>query len=163
MTSSFVYQLTHYPIRTVKTTLMVLIMIGLGISVVAVGPALLDLQLLAGTTIEKAALLLPARSLGYAIGSVIGGIVGERYDHQKVLMLSMIIAIVTLCVFALFQSIVFMYCIIFICGCASGCIDTVLNIWLIFCWGKANPPFMQVRLKHLLNEALCPGFELQRF
>lgn len=119
-------------------------MIGLGLSVVAVGPALLDLQLLAGTTIEKAALLLPARSLGYAIGSLIGGIAGERFDHQKVIILSMIIAIITLCLFALFQSILVMYVIIFICGCASGGIDTVLNIWIIFVWGKENPPFMQV-------------------
>ena len=92
----------------------------------AVGPALLDLQMLAGTTIEKAALLLPARSLGYAVGSVIGGIAGDQLDHQKVIILSMIIAIITLSLLALFQSIVAMYSIIFILGTASGTIDTVL-------------------------------------
>ena len=109
------------------------------------GPALLDLQLLAGTTIEKAALLLPARSLGYAIGSVIGGIMGDRIDHQKVLIVSTTIAIITLGIIALFKSITVMCIIIFICGTASGCIDTVLNVWTIFIWGKFNPPFIQVR------------------
>ena len=126
MTSSFVYEFTNYPIRTVKTAFMGLIFIGLGLSVAAVGPALLDLQMLAGTTIEKAALLLPARSLGYAVGSVIGGVAGDRLDHQKVLSFFMVIAIVTLALLAMFKSIVAMYSIIFILGTASGAIDTVL-------------------------------------
>ena len=109
-----------------------------------VGPALLDLQLLAGTTLEKAALILPARSLGYAFGSVVGGIAGDRLDHQKVIIASMIVAITTLCLFALFKSIVVMGIIIFIGGIALGVIDTVANVWVIFIWGKYNPPFMQV-------------------
>lgn len=85
---------------------------------------MLDLQLLANTTISKAALLLPARSLGYAIGSVIGGVVGDQIDHQFVIIGSMIVAIISMILFPLFQSINVMYAFIFISGIANGCIDT---------------------------------------
>ena len=98
--------------------------------IAAPGPALLDLQLLAGTTIEKAALLLPARSLGYAVGSVIGGVVGDRIDHQYVLIVSMIIAIISMVLFPLFGSIKIMYGFIFVSGIANGCIDTVVS-WTV--------------------------------
>ena len=124
--SSFVYEFTNYPIRVVKTAFIGLIMAGLSLSVAAVGPALLDLQMLTGTTIEKATLLLPVRAIGYVAGSVIGGIAGDHLDHQKVLIFFMIIAIITLALLALFKSIVVMYSIIFVLGTASGAIDTVL-------------------------------------
>lgn len=101
-------------------------MAGLSFSVAAVGPALLDLQLLTSTTIQQAAVLLPVRAIGYVVGSIIGGIVGERLDHQNVLNFLMIIAIVTLSLLAQFKSIVIMYSIMFILGTASGAIDTVL-------------------------------------
>lgn len=41
------------------------------------GPALLDLQQLANTTISRIAFLLPVRAFGYAIGSVMAGILGS--------------------------------------------------------------------------------------
>ena len=100
---------------------------------------MLDLQLLAGTTISKIALLLPARSLGYAIGSIIGGVVGDQIDHQIVIIVSMIIAIISMVLFPLFQSINLMYTFIFISGIANGAIDTVVNVWIIYVWGKENP------------------------
>lgn len=73
---SFIFQAKNYPLRTLKTCLLGLIFICLGMFIAAPGPALLDLELLASTTIEKTALLLPARSLGYAFGSVIAGVAG---------------------------------------------------------------------------------------
>ena len=127
MTSSFVYQLTKYPLRSVKTALMGFIFIGLGMFIAEPGPALLDLQLLAGTTIEKTALLLPARSLGYAVGSVIGGVVGDRIDHQYVIITAMIVAIISMVLFPLFHSINLMYSFFFVGGIANGCIDTVVS------------------------------------
>ena len=92
---------------------------------------------------------MPARSLGYAIGSVVGGFAGERFDHQKVIGFSIVLAMITLCLFALFKSILVMCIIIFIGGMAGGCIDTVLNVWIIYIWGKHNPPFMQASFESI--------------
>ena len=102
---------------------------GLGLFMAAPGPALLDLQLLAGTSFGKAAMLLPARSLGYALGSVIAGVLGERMDHQIVIMVSLCLSIVTMTAFPLFRSINIMYGLIFASGISNGCINTIVNIW----------------------------------
>lgn len=126
MTSLFLYELTQHRIRTLKTAFITLVFVGQGIVIAGLGPALLDLQLLTGTTIEKVALLLPARSVGFVVGSVIGSIASDLIDHQKVIIFSIIVALISLSLVALFKSIVVMYCIILILGIASGSIDTVL-------------------------------------
>ena len=120
--------------------------VGIGLFISCLGPALLDVQLLAGTTLKKVALLLPARSLGYAIGSVIAGILGDLVDHQLVLMISIFFAMITSFTFPLFPSIIVMYVIMTLGGICNGVIDTLGNVWIIHIWGKENPPFMQVLL-----------------
>lgn len=124
---TFWLEIKSHPKRVLKTAMMGIIFIGLGIFVASPGPALLDLQLLANTTFSKIALLLPVRSLGYAVGSVVGGIVGDRFDHQIVIMTALLISAISMIMFPLFPLIVLMMVFIFVSGVCNGCIDTVVS------------------------------------
>lgn len=127
-----------------KTGLVGLLFISLGIFTSALGPALLDLQLLSNTTISRIAFLLPVRSFGYAIGSVIAGILGDIIDHQPLIIGSTVLMTASMFLFPLFSHIYAMYVLIALAGISCGCIDCIGNCWIIHIWGKENPPFMQI-------------------
>lgn len=93
---------------------------------------MLDLQALANTTIEKTALILPARSFGYAIGSVIAGIVGDRMDQQIVLSASLVTSVISIFLFPIFPSINVMYAFMIIAGVANGTLDTISMYFIGF-------------------------------
>ncbi|KAG4078604.1 hypothetical protein HA402_011363 [Bradysia odoriphaga] len=141
---AFIYELKNNPQKSVKTGLIGLLFIALGIFTSALGPALLDLQLLSDTTISRIAFLLPVRSFGYAVGSVIAGILGDMVDHQPLIIGSTILMTTSMFLFPLFSHIYMMYVLIALAGISSGCIDCIGNCWIIHIWGKENPPFMQI-------------------
>ena len=60
-------------IKFIKTLLVYVMFISLGLNVAIPGPTILDLQHQVGenTTIEEITLILPARSGGYALGAIV--------------------------------------------------------------------------------------------
>jgi len=137
-------EMREHKVRTLKTFVLCLLFVGLGIYGATPGVTLLDLKTLTNTTLSEVAKILPARSGGYATGALISGFITSFIDHQICLMLSLIISIATFSALPYFQSINVMYVIIFFAGLSAGVIDTVGNVYTIFLWRKKAAPFIQI-------------------
>lgn len=62
--------MAKHPVRFLKTVVIYLTFIALGLNIAVPGPTLLDLQEAIKTTLDQISLILPARSGGYALGAV---------------------------------------------------------------------------------------------
>ena len=69
---TFVTEIRLHHVRTVKTLAMYTCFMAFGLSTGLIGPSLLDLGILTDCSIEKVSYILPARSAGSVVGSIIG-------------------------------------------------------------------------------------------
>ena len=69
---TFIEQVKEHKVRFLQTLVLYLAFAGNGLSSGIVGPTLLDLQIAASSTFDEVTWVIPARSGGYALGSVIG-------------------------------------------------------------------------------------------
>lgn len=138
-----VEQITKHKVRAVKTAVLYLVFFTVGLSVAIPGPTLLDLQLLTNSTLSQITYILSSRSAGYAIGSIVGGILIDFVDQQLVLIFSLLITCVSLSAVPWISSLWGIIITFGINGIFSGAIDSVSNIWILHIWGKESPPFMQ--------------------
>ncbi|RWS06127.1 sodium-dependent glucose transporter 1A-like protein [Dinothrombium tinctorium] len=60
------------------------------------GPSLLDFQISVNSTLKEIGYLLPARSLGYSFGSVLGGFVPQKMDKQPIIISCMTLSAIFL-------------------------------------------------------------------
>ena len=65
-------QMRRYPLRVLKTLLLYLNYLALGLSLGVPGPTLLDLQILVQASVSEISFVLPGRAGGFAIGSLLG-------------------------------------------------------------------------------------------
>lgn len=67
-----VQQIKENKVRAIKTLAVYFAFIGNGLCSGISGPTLLDLQIAANSSLEQITWVIPARSGGYAIGSLLG-------------------------------------------------------------------------------------------
>ena len=115
--------MTH-PLRMVKTTVLFLSFFGLGLNVASIGPCLLDFQILVNSTFQETSALLPARSFGYAVGSVLYGLVNNLMDPHFLLVIIFSLFILNLVYIPLCSKIILMILLFFFNGVCSGSLDT---------------------------------------
>ncbi|RWS24049.1 sodium-dependent glucose transporter 1A-like protein [Leptotrombidium deliense] len=79
-------------IKSVKTCLVHLIFMYIGIRLSMPGSTLLDLQISVNCTLEQIGYLLPARAVGYGTGAVLAGFIPEKFDKQPLIIICCIIS-----------------------------------------------------------------------
>jgi len=116
-------QIKTHRLRTVKTVVLFLGFFAMGLNAASVGPCLLDLQILVNSTLQEAASILPAKSIGFLFGSVTYGLVNSYTNIHIVLMVLLAVMIVTIAWVPYSTTYIFLIVLFFINGTATGALD----------------------------------------
>lgn len=95
----------------------------MGLNVASVGPCLLDLQILVNSTLQEAASILPAKSIGFLIGSVVYGLVNSYINIHLMMVFLLTVMIVSLAWVPYCTTYIFLIVLFFINGTATGALD----------------------------------------
>ncbi|XP_054720646.1 sodium-dependent glucose transporter 1-like [Uloborus diversus] len=136
--------LTPKTLKIIKTCNLYLGCVVFGMCFAIPGPTLLDLQHIIKTDTEHIAFVYTARSIGYLIGSFVGGMI---FDFIKWKQLILIICASLKCLSILgvpwSRSFEVLTTFMAVNGAAMGAFDTCCNVYLLNLWGKDSAPYYQ--------------------
>ena len=92
---SFLNQVLTHKIRTFKTFMLCVGFVTIGMNISSTGPYMLDFQILVNSTLKEVASILPARSFGYAAGSISCGLVYKFVDVHMLVILFLTFSMIT--------------------------------------------------------------------
>lgn len=130
--------------KLAKTSALSAAFFCLGLCIAIPGPTLLDLGKMVGEDTHHMVLVFTARSLGYLLGSVGGGILGDLWDQQMLLALILGITAVATAGIPWCTALSSMAVLISVHGVAIGVLDSGGNVFCIRIWGKQSPSYMQL-------------------
>uniref|UniRef100_A0A2C9JDN3 Uncharacterized protein n=1 Tax=Biomphalaria glabrata TaxID=6526 RepID=A0A2C9JDN3_BIOGL len=130
--------------RFKKTLAISMAFFCLGLCIAIPGPTLIELGRNVQSNTEHMSYIFTARSIGYLIGSVVGGILFDFFDQQ--LLLFYTLASTTLATVGIpwCNALLALSLLICIQGIAVGVLDTGGNVFCIKIWGKKSAPYMQL-------------------
>ncbi|EGD79136.1 sodium-dependent glucose transporter 1 [Salpingoeca rosetta] len=116
----------------------------LGLLLSLLGPTLLDLATRLDATIAHMALAFTARSLGYLLGSIVGGLIFDRTAYSATMLATTLLLAATgsFCV-PLAKNVPVLAAVVSLQGLAMGFLDTGGNVLLIRCWKANCGPYLQ--------------------
>ena len=117
-------EIEKHKIRSLKTLLTCFGSICIGLQSSVIGVALLDLKILAATDLQSISYLVVGRSLGFSIGSLIGGCLDRKVNTQLVLIVALAISGLTQIAIPLTRSLIVMLIAHGINGITNGISDT---------------------------------------
>jgi MFS transporter, FHS family, Na+ dependent glucose transporter 1 len=128
--------------KNITTTAYYLAFILLGLTVAADGPALLKLAAHTSSTLDQISLIFFFGSLGYLVGSYIGGriydlVPGHRFMSSVLILLGVSIALVPV-----ISSRAAFFTVILILGLAKGALDVGCNTLLLWVHNETVGPYM---------------------
>ncbi|GBM16324.1 Sodium-dependent glucose transporter 1A [Araneus ventricosus] len=136
--------LTAKGIKIFKTCNLYLCFLMLGMSVAIPGPTLLDLQNLVNTDMQHIAFIYTARSAGYLIGSLSGGVLFDLVPRKQIILtVANFVASLTMLGIPWSRSIGVLTALMAVNGMTLGCLDTGGNVCCLNLWGKDSAPFYQ--------------------
>ncbi|XP_052763906.1 uncharacterized protein LOC128205894 [Mya arenaria] len=116
---------------------------GLGWMVGLYGPSFADLRQIVNQDLEAGSWLFTTAGIGYLVGSLLGGILFDRFN--KLLIIG--VSCVTMAVFTGFQpwcrSYPLMLALRFLSGLGGGGLDTGANADMVSIWDEEGRPYMQ--------------------
>lgn len=125
-----------------RTLLYYIAYAGLGLSIGVFGPSLLRLAENTGTTIAQVSTMFFFHSLGYMLGSPIGGRSYDRIAGNPVLSLMLVCMAVTLAVVPFVNMLWVLIVVVLLLGMAQGSLDVGGNTLLLWTYGNEVGPFM---------------------
>ncbi|XP_033645915.1 major facilitator superfamily domain-containing protein 4A-like [Asterias rubens] len=114
-----------------------------GMCVALLGPTLLDLGCQTGSSVASMSFAFLSQSLSTLIGSMIGGLLSDRFSPDPLLFVSTIMIAVTIAMIPLSKHLYVLIIDMAIMGIFMGIIDTVANVSLLKIYGKLVSPFLQ--------------------
>ncbi|XP_066276527.1 sodium-dependent glucose transporter 1-like [Branchiostoma lanceolatum] len=117
--------------------------LGLGVCIAMVGPTLLDLAANVHSDIAHISYIFTARSVGYLVGSAIGGFLFDMFDQHLLLGLSLLLNAIGFAVIPWAKRLSIMGVLISFTGVAMGFLDTGGNVLCLNLWGQRSAPYMQ--------------------
>ncbi|CAL1291790.1 unnamed protein product, partial [Larinioides sclopetarius] len=131
-------------LRIIKTCNLYASCISSGIAVAVVGPCLLDFQEIVHTDTQHIAVIYTGRSIGYLVGSLIGGTLFDFTERKQFFMtvLNFLIAI-SMCAIPWSRTVEMLTGWLLVSGLSMGALDTGLNVCCLNLWGKESGPFYQ--------------------
>ncbi|KAK3608535.1 hypothetical protein CHS0354_010394 [Potamilus streckersoni] len=115
----------------------------LGLCISIPGPTLLDLGERVHADTGPMTLVFTGRSLGYLVGSILGGVLFDHFNKQLLLCFTLFVASFATVAVPWSLTLTVLALLIAIQGVAMGVLDTGGNVFCIRIWGKRNAPYMQ--------------------
>jgi FHS family Na+ dependent glucose MFS transporter 1 len=128
--------------KHLSTTAYYLAFILLGLSVAADGPALLKLADHTSSTLDQISLIFFFGSLGYLLGSYIGGRLYDRVPGHRLMASVLILLGVTIALVPVISARAIFFAIILILGLAKGAVDVGCNTLLLWVHNETVGPYM---------------------
>ena len=128
--------------KHITTTAYYLAFILLGLSVAADGPALLKLAAHTSSTLDQISLIFFFGSLGYLLGSYIGGRLYDRVPGHRLMASVLVLLGVTIALVPVISSRAVFFAIILILGSAKGAVDVGCNTLLLWVHNETVGPYM---------------------
>jgi FHS family Na+ dependent glucose MFS transporter 1 len=116
--------------------------VALGLLTAAVGPTLPALAQHTQVSVREISLVFTTESLGYLIGSIVGGRLFDRVKGNPVMASMLIIMAVTAALVPLMPSLLLLVAAMSILGMAEGVLDVGGNALLVWTHGRRVGPFM---------------------
>ena len=139
----WVSQIRLYPERFVKTIALWTSILAIGLSFGVIGPTLLDLKTQVSRELGEVSSVLPARAGGYALGSIVMGILYDKINILFFGAISMGFATVLTALLPHMSDLYWLLSLFFLNGCFLGAFEAASSMLLLHIWGKENGPFMQ--------------------
>ncbi|XP_035686634.1 sodium-dependent glucose transporter 1-like [Branchiostoma floridae] len=117
--------------------------LGLGVCIAMVGPTLLDLAANVHADIAHISYIFTARSVGYLVGSAVGGFLFDMFDQHLLLGLSLLLNAIGFAVIPWAKRLSVMGILVSFTGVAMGFLDTGGNVLCLNLWGQRSAPYMQ--------------------
>ncbi|XP_061182677.1 uncharacterized protein LOC133191035 [Saccostrea echinata] len=127
----------------VKTVCLSFTFLTLGLCIAIPGPTLIDLKERINTDTTHMALIFTARSIGYLLGSLVGGFLFDHFDKQLLLMVTLIVAALATSIIPWSLTLTVLTVMMSLQGCSMGVLDTGGNAFCVRIWGKRSPPYIQ--------------------
>lgn len=128
--------------KYVTTAAYYLAFILLGLTVAADGPALLKLAAHTSSTLDQISLIFIFGSLGYLVGSYIGGRVYDRVPGHRFMSSVLILLGITIALVPVISSRAAFFAVVLILGLAKGALDVGCNTLLLWVHNETVGPFM---------------------
>lgn len=119
-----------------------LVLIAIGMSGGLLGPALPHLAEATGSSMGQIAVLFTARALGNMLGSVISGLLIDRFSGHRVLVAMLVLMAMGLAAVPFSQTLVMLTALIFVLGFAEVSLNAGSNTLLLWTHGTASAPWI---------------------
>ncbi|MBA2780252.1 MFS transporter [Billgrantia kenyensis] len=116
--------------------------IAIGMCTGLLGPALPHLADMTGSSMGQIAILFTARALGTMLGSVLSGVLIDRYDGHRVLLAMHLLLAGGLAIVPFSQALMLLTAVVFLLGVAEVSINAGGNTLLLWTHGTASPPWV---------------------
>lgn len=116
--------------------------VGLGLTHASLGPTLTDLAANTGTALNEISYVFTTRSLGYLIGSFLGGRLYDRMPGNPVMGAMLVLMIVSMALVPLVSSLWILTAVLLVLGMFEGSLDVGGNTLLVWVHGEKVGPFM---------------------
>ncbi|KAM4043304.1 sodium-dependent glucose transporter 1 isoform 1-T1 [Anomaloglossus baeobatrachus] len=144
-------------LRCCVTTVMCAAFLGLGMAISVLGPTFPDLAANVESTVGNISYIFVGRSLGYLVGSVLGGVLFDHINQHLLLGLSMLSTCTGLFVLPWCKKAIFLTGVMSIVGISMGFLDTGGNVVILNTWGdEAGPHVQALHFSFALGALLAP-------
>lgn len=116
--------------------------IGLGLTYASLGPTLTDLAANTGTALNAISYVFTTRSLGYLIGSFLGGRLYDRMPGNPVMGTMLLLMIASMVLIPLISTLWLLTAVLLLLGMFEGALDVGGNTLLVWVHGEKVGPFM---------------------
>ncbi|MDX5433866.1 MAG: MFS transporter [Halomonas sp.] len=116
--------------------------IAIGMCVGLLGPALPHLAVMTGSGMGQIAILFTARALGTMLGSVLSGLLIDRFDGHRVLAAMLLLLAAGLAAVPFSQALALLTAVMFLLGLAEVSVNAGANTLLLWTHGPASPPWI---------------------
>ncbi|XP_075059029.1 sodium-dependent glucose transporter 1 [Mixophyes fleayi] len=144
-------------LRCCVTSVMCAGFLGLGMAISVLGPTFPDLADNVESTVGNISYIFVGRSLGYLVGSVLGGVLFERMNQHLLLGISMLATCAGLGVLPWCKKAILLTGVMCIVGMSMGFLDTGGNVVILNTWGdEAGPHIQALHFSFALGAVLAP-------
>ncbi|MGC9399491.1 MAG: MFS transporter [Anaerolineae bacterium] len=128
--------------RWLKTAAYYAAFVALGSSGAAIGPTLLALARQTGVGLGEISIIFTIASLGYFVGSQVGGRLYDRWPGHPVMAMSLLLLAAMVTLIPLTPTLWLLSAVVLVIGCAQGTIDVGGNALIVWVHGHEVGPFM---------------------
>ncbi|KAF8788839.1 sodium-dependent glucose transporter 1A-like [Argiope bruennichi] len=130
--------------RGLRTAVVYLAILALGMCAAIPGPTLLELEKIVQVEASSLSQIYLGRSIGYLVGSFLGGVFLDYCKATQMLLLSYtFVMAVTTTLIPWCRTLWLLIGVMSISGVAMGSLDTGLNVWCLYFWNDESSPFFQ--------------------